>query len=76
MLNIVFLALAAALVVRFLRTGGPAMLRMMGAPAGHTAGGEDHDGGAMGGMHQEHHGEGPEIRAAATGHAAPGGHER
>jgi uncharacterized membrane protein YraQ (UPF0718 family) len=32
-LNIVFLALAAALVVRFLRTGGPAMLRMMHAPA-------------------------------------------
>ncbi|MFF9157587.1 permease [Streptomyces sp. NPDC014846] len=32
-LNIVFLALAAVLVVRFLRTGGAAMLRMMsGAP--------------------------------------------
>ncbi|MGW4562102.1 permease [Streptomyces sp. NPDC004561] len=29
-LNLVFLALAAALLVRFLRTGGPAMLRMMG----------------------------------------------
>ena len=29
-LNIVFLLLAGALVVRFLRTGGPAMLRMMG----------------------------------------------
>ncbi|MFI5688011.1 permease [Streptomyces sp. NPDC051636] len=29
-LNIAFLLLAAALVVRFLRTGGPAMLRMMG----------------------------------------------
>jgi uncharacterized membrane protein YraQ (UPF0718 family) len=28
-LNLVFLALAAVLVVRFLRTGGPAMLRMM-----------------------------------------------
>src|ERR1700739_701521 len=28
-LNIVFLALAAILVIRFLRTGGPAMLRMM-----------------------------------------------
>jgi hypothetical protein len=28
-LNIVFLALAAMLVIRFLRTGGPAMLRMM-----------------------------------------------
>jgi uncharacterized membrane protein YraQ (UPF0718 family) len=32
-LNIVFLAIAAALVVRFLRTGGPAMLRMMNVPA-------------------------------------------
>ena len=29
-LNIVFLVLATVLVVRFLRTGGPAMLRMMG----------------------------------------------
>ena len=29
-LNIVFLILAAALIVRFTRTGGPAMLRMMG----------------------------------------------
>jgi uncharacterized membrane protein YraQ (UPF0718 family) len=31
-LNIVFLALAAVLLVRFFRTGGPAMLRMMGNP--------------------------------------------
>ena len=31
-LNIVFLMVAAALVVRFLRTGGPAMLRMMNTP--------------------------------------------
>ena len=31
-LNIVFLAIAAILIVRFLRTGGPAMLRMMSAP--------------------------------------------
>ncbi len=29
-LNLIFLALAAVLVVRFARTGGPAMLRMMG----------------------------------------------
>jgi len=43
-LNLVFLALAAVLVVRFLRTGGPAMLRAMnarprtasGPPAGFT----------------------------------------
>jgi uncharacterized membrane protein YraQ (UPF0718 family) len=31
-LNIVFLALAALLVLRFLRTGGPDMLRMMNRP--------------------------------------------
>jgi uncharacterized membrane protein YraQ (UPF0718 family) len=37
-LNIAFLVLAAVLVVRFLRTGGPAMLRMMGgAPSDHEA---------------------------------------
>ncbi|MFF1738364.1 permease [Streptomyces mirabilis] len=51
-LNIAFLLLAAALVWRFLRTGGPAMLRMMGGapePAGHghgTAGTEGHHHGA------------------------------
>jgi uncharacterized protein len=32
-LNIVFLILAALLVRRFMRTGGPEMLRMMNAPA-------------------------------------------
>src|SRR5216117_3787306 len=36
-LNLVFLALAAVLVVRFLRTGGPAMLKMMSGPAAHGA---------------------------------------
>jgi uncharacterized membrane protein YraQ (UPF0718 family) len=37
-LNIIFLALALLLVWRFLRTGGPAMLRMMNRPApmGHS----------------------------------------
>ena len=34
-LNVVFLLLAAVLVVRFLRTDGPAMLRMMNHPAAH-----------------------------------------
>ncbi|HEY2960666.1 MAG TPA: permease [Actinomycetota bacterium] len=34
-LNLVFLTLAAVLVFRFLRTGGPAMLRMMSGPAAH-----------------------------------------
>jgi uncharacterized protein len=38
-LNIVFLALSAVLVARFLRTGGPRMLRMMSEPGG---GHEDH----------------------------------
>jgi uncharacterized protein len=33
-INILFLLLSAALVWRFLRTGGPKMLRMMAAPAG------------------------------------------
>jgi uncharacterized protein len=33
-LNIGFLLIAALLVFRFVRTGGPAMLRMMSAPAG------------------------------------------
>ena len=38
-LNVLFLALSAVLVARFLRTGGPRMLRMMNAPGG---GHEDH----------------------------------
>jgi hypothetical protein len=33
-LNIAFLVLAAYLIWRFLKTGGPAMLRMMNRPAG------------------------------------------
>ncbi|MEU6194306.1 permease [Streptomyces sp. NPDC047061] len=51
-LNIAFLLLAAALVVRFLRTGGPAMLRMMGGspdgPGGEHQAGHEHP-------HGEHH---------------------
>jgi uncharacterized membrane protein YraQ (UPF0718 family) len=34
-LNIVFIAFAMLLVIRFLRTGGPAMLRMMSRPGDH-----------------------------------------
>ena len=34
-LNLVFLALAAVLVLRFLRTGGPQMLKMMSSPQAH-----------------------------------------
>jgi hypothetical protein len=37
-LNIVFLALAAGLVLRFIRTGGRSMLKMMGAAPGHEDG--------------------------------------
>ena len=37
-LNFVFVAQAAVLVVRFLRTGGPEMLRMMKRPTDHGAG--------------------------------------
>jgi uncharacterized membrane protein YraQ (UPF0718 family) len=37
-LNFVFVVLAAVLVVRFLRTGGPEMLRMMKGPTGHGDG--------------------------------------
>jgi hypothetical protein len=36
-LNIVFLLLAAVLIWRFLKTGGPKMLRMMESPAGHRS---------------------------------------
>ena len=48
-LNLVFLVLAAILVGCFLRTGGPAMLRMMSKPepaaeAGHHHHGEAHAG--------------------------------
>ena len=42
-LNVVFLALAAGMVWRFLRTGGPAMLRMMSKPT-HEVAGEQHGG--------------------------------
>jgi uncharacterized membrane protein YraQ (UPF0718 family) len=48
-LNIAFLLLAATLLVRFLRSGGPAMLRMMG-------GSPDQDG------HGHGHGHGPQGR--------------
>ncbi|MBW4025224.1 MAG: permease [Proteobacteria bacterium] len=44
-LNILFLALSAVLVWRFLRTGGPKMLRMMSAPMNEPAGrAHHHDG--------------------------------
>jgi uncharacterized membrane protein YraQ (UPF0718 family) len=49
-LNIAFLALAGVLVARFLTSGGPAMLRMMGGPP--PAGDQQHAGA---GEHHEHH---------------------
>lgn len=61
-LNIVFLLLAVALVVRFCRTGGVAMLRMMG---GSPAKGEHHGAGPA-----DHGGHGDQ-----DGHGAQGGHD-
>ncbi|WP_181809472.1 permease [Streptomyces shenzhenensis] len=52
-LNIAFLLLAAALVVRFLRTGGPAMLRMMGGSP--DAGGDRQEGHGNGHGHGHGH---------------------
>lgn len=48
-LNLIFLIIAAILVIRFLRTGGPAMLRMMKMPANSM---EHHD---MHNHEMEHH---------------------
>ncbi|WP_262063221.1 permease [Streptomyces sp. STR69] len=47
-LNIAFLLLAASLVVRFLRSGGPAMLRMMGGSPDHGEPEQEHE-------HHNHH---------------------
>ena len=59
-LNIIFLLLAAALLVRFFRTGGPAMLKMMnGAPGEH-----------------EHHAHGASARHAQDAPDGVAGHER
>ncbi|OIK00949.1 hypothetical protein BIV25_07520 [Streptomyces sp. MUSC 14] len=62
-LNIAFLLLAAALLVRFLRTGGPAMLRMMGGPPDHEERDDGHGDGhryghghGYGSMHGGHRG--------------------
>ena len=51
-LNLLFLIIAAVLVIRFLRTGGPAMLRMMRMPA-HAM--EQHDMNAHASHHQHIH---------------------
>jgi uncharacterized membrane protein YraQ (UPF0718 family) len=66
-LNIVFMLLALALVVRFLRSGGPGMLRMMGgAPDADHAGHANHAGH---GGHADHAGHG-----GHADHAGHGGH--
>ena len=67
-LNIAFLLLAAVLVVRFLRSGGPAMMKMMnGGPddmAGHDHGGHDHSGHDMAAHdHSAHQASGPDEHA-------------
>jgi uncharacterized membrane protein YraQ (UPF0718 family) len=52
-LNFIFLVLAALLIVRFLRTGGPDMLRMMGASDGEM---DPHHHGSAGQKHGMIHG--------------------
>jgi uncharacterized protein len=47
-LNIIFLLLAAVSVIRFLRTGGPEMLRMMGGFGHHEHNSSQH-------AHPDHH---------------------
>jgi uncharacterized membrane protein YraQ (UPF0718 family) len=54
-LNLVFLVVAAVLAVRFLRTGGPAMLRMMNVPAdAMDMGHGEHEGQVDQAEHMEH----------------------
>jgi uncharacterized protein len=77
-LNIVALALTAVLVVRFFRSGGGPMLRMMGgAPdhAGHTMdGAPDHtDGGEHHDHGTEHHDHGTEHPGSGEHHPGPTG---
>jgi len=63
-LNVLFLALAAIMVVRFLRTGGPAMLHMMSAPTGDI---DAHDHGDHAAMdHGAHAGHATPAHDAAT----------
>ena len=71
-LNIVFLAVAAVLVLRFLRTGGPAMLRLMNTPEEVMAGMDHHalgHGTSMEGMdHAGHAGETTAEHEEHVGH--------
>lgn len=68
-LNIAFLLLAVVLVVRFLRTGGPAMMAMMGGSPDDMSG-HDHGGQDMSGDGHPGHGE-----PSRPGHVDPAGHD-
>ena len=67
-LNIAFLLLAAVLVVRFLRTGGLAMLTMMGGGPDDMAG-HDHSGHDIGWSRHDEAGAGHDMAAEADQHA-------
>lgn len=56
-LNLLFLVLAAVLVIRFLRTGGPAMLKMMNQPEHEMRHHEQHQHMDHQAMSHDHHGE-------------------
>jgi hypothetical protein len=84
-LNIAFLVLAAIRVIRFIRTGGVPMLRMMGGPppeggeahdhGGHDHGGHDHGGHDHGGHDHgghEHGGHEHGARAHGSNDSGPG----
>jgi hypothetical protein len=68
-LIIVVLVVAAILVVRFLRTGGPAMLRMMNTPEEEMAQQDQ----AIAGM--DYHGLRHDTRMEGMGHAGPLSHQ-
>ena len=71
-LNVVFLLLSVVLVVRFVRTDGIPMLKMMGGSPG-TA---DNDGGHDQGQMHGHQGHGSDEHTGRDGHGALGHHER
>jgi hypothetical protein len=64
---LIFLAVAALLVVRFLRTGGPAMLRLMNTPEDEMV---QHDHAMLG---MDHHAMGRDTDMEGMGHASHAG---
>jgi uncharacterized membrane protein YraQ (UPF0718 family) len=72
-LNIAFLALAAALIARFVRSGGLPMLKMMGGSPGAGHGHSCHAGGGEPSPHAGGGGE-PSPHAGAGPHAPTAGH--